>query len=208
MKTIQQTTLEIILEKPEIAEILSTNFVNISSIARKIKPIVEEKLLKPITLISIIIALKRIKEKMPKEERIFNEIPEIMIKSGFTEIIIDVNKNQKKIDNMIREIFPNKNLILTKGDKEITFLINSKHYNKIKNQFKTKKVITNLDILTLNFYEDIIEIPGVYYKILRGFKINQIPLVEIFSTYSQLSLVVKSIHIEKAIKLLKNILEI
>ncbi|GIW64376.1 MAG: hypothetical protein KatS3mg092_0309 [Patescibacteria group bacterium] len=208
MKTIQQTTLEIILEKPEIAEILSTNFVNISSIARKIKPIVEEKLLKPITLISIIIALKRIKEKMPKEERIFNEIPEIMIKSGFTEIIIDVNKNQKKINNMIREIFPNKNLILTKGDKEITFLINSKHYNKIKNQFKTKKVITNLDILTLNFYEDIIEIPGVYYKILRGFKINQIPLVEIFSTYSQLSLVVKSIHIEKAIKLLKNILEI
>ena len=59
MKTIAQSINTIISRKPFLAELLAEGIINISSLARKIKPELEDLLRKPVQNGAVVMALNR-----------------------------------------------------------------------------------------------------------------------------------------------------
>ena len=59
MKTIAQVVSTIISQKLFLAELLAEGLINISSLARKIKPQIEDFLQKPVQNGAVVMALKR-----------------------------------------------------------------------------------------------------------------------------------------------------
>ena len=64
MISVPMAVSEILNETPYIEELLSRNLINLSSLAREIRPKVEELTMKDVQLGSIIMALKRQTENL------------------------------------------------------------------------------------------------------------------------------------------------
>ena len=62
MITIPQVVEEIIQRQPFLIDMINDGLINHSSLARKIKPEIEEKLYKTVQLGAVVMALKRLKK--------------------------------------------------------------------------------------------------------------------------------------------------
>lgn len=210
MKTVQEVANEIIKDHPELYTILTSGCGNISALARKIQPEIEKRLLKKINLITIVVSLKRIQTKKPLSKKIFSTPPDISLRTNLCEIILPLHRiNLKTIKKILNNYFSNDyNMIFTKGSFEITLILpNSVLELFIKEIGKEniKKIITDLNIISINLPKNVIDIPGVYYRLLSIFNAHQIPFVEIFSTYTEVSFVVKEEYLLKTIKLMRKL---
>ena len=204
MQTIKDVCFQIIEDNPDLKEIFLSPHVNISSLAKEIKPKVEEILFKKVNLISIILSLKRIKETLkPKKIKIYQSLPDILIKNNVVEVIFDLKDERLKKDFM--EIF-NQSYAFVKEADELTIIFDSIKWRRMKFNTKPKKIILDLDVVHIILPEESIYVPGLYYHFLKAIQSKEISLVEIFSSYTELSFVVFQKDSEMVIKMIRNTL--
>jgi len=207
MRTIKDICFQIIDDDPDLKEIFLSPHVNISSLAKEIKPKVEEILFKKVNLISIILSLKRIKEKINlKKIKIYKSLPDILIKNNVIEVIFDIDFRVKTHIDFIEKIVKN-SYAFVREENEVTVIFDKLKWKSIKIKTQPKKIIDNLDMIHIILPEESIYIPGLYYQFLRAIKSKEISLVEIFSSYSQLSFVVFQKDTEAVIKIIRNTLQ-
>ena len=90
MITIPEVVETIINKSLFLREALSMRIINISALARLIKPDVERELMKEIQEGAIVMALNRlnlrIQEKTQIQKKIFRSVPDLMVRSNLIEI--------------------------------------------------------------------------------------------------------------------------
>lgn len=106
MITVPEATKKIVMRSRYLAEAMSKGIINNSSLARYIKPELEELLIKPVSESAIIMALNRMeKEIKPKyfTGNIFKNPPQIMVKSNkdTSSISISVPKEAAKTPGIL-----------------------------------------------------------------------------------------------------------
>ncbi len=203
MKTIKDLTYEILEENPELWYNLSSEYVNISAIARDIKPELEKKKLSTVNLITIIQSLNRLKKRRKEIEKIFKKQPNITIKNNLTEIVISTSKSKY-------EIIKKKSIVFTKGEKEATLIIPTERKSevlKVLDKSSIRTIIDNLNMISIYLPKETINMVGVYYKILGFFYVKGIPIIEIVSSYTEFSIVVREKYLIESIKLVKKIIK-
>jgi len=206
MITITQTVKQIIDDEPYLKEIVFSQYANLSAIARKIKKEVEKKILKRVTLISIIVALKRLREENKKdalnEKKFFINQPEIILRSNLYELVFPFEK--KLFNNLIKIVNNIKNedafFALTKGFYEITVIVSQNEKSFFETLPNLKKKIEKLSMVSIKMPAHTVNVPGIYYKILQFIAFEKISLTEIFSTYTELMLFVKEEYEEKLLQ--------
>ena len=205
MQTIKDICFQIIDDDPDLKEIFLSKHVNISSLAKEIKPKVEGILFKKVNLISIILSLKRLKEKTKsKKIKIYKSVPDILIKNNVIEVIFDINFKSNAQD-FIEKIIKN-SYAFVKEENELTVIFDKLKWKNIKIKTQPKKIIDNLDMIHIILPEESIYIPGLYYQFLKAIQSKKISLVEIFSSYSQLSFVIFQKDTETMIKVIRDTL--
>ena len=91
MITIPEIVEEIVLKTPFFEEGLSQEILNLSALARKMKPEIEKKLFKSIEVGAIIMALKRLTTKLKsgsKVKNVFKKAPELIVRSNLMELTL------------------------------------------------------------------------------------------------------------------------
>ncbi len=215
MITIQSSAEKAINCNPFLKEVLLSDYANISSIAKAIKKDVEDDLLKPVSLNSLVVALNRIKSKLAKKtlkiNKIFDSPPEITIRSKLVEIVTSTEENEyRKLHKLALELETKEEFFaLSKGFYEITAIFPEKYlrYLKIYN-LSPKKIFKNITLISLKLPPKVVEIPGVYYKILQFIAFENIPLIEVFSTYTELMLFVDEKYEESLFKSIRKLIKI
>ncbi len=205
MITIKQRVEEELNQRPDLKIILASRFVNISALAREIQPSVEEKLLKSVKLISIILALKRIKKTLSDQDsKIYKSSPSIRIKEDFCEITFSSQDKDIVFEKLKKYIKETDDIIFTKTENEITIIIPKIYLKSLqKITAKPKKIIDNLSIITIKLTEEAFNIPGVFYRFFQSFYTDKITIIEIFSSYTEFSAVVKTKDLFPALTALK-----
>jgi hypothetical protein len=206
MITITQTVKQIIDDDPYLKEIAFSQYANLSAIARKIKKDVEKEILKKVTLISIIVALKRLREENKRDDhdgkKFFINQPEIILRGDLYELVFPF---EEKLFNNLTEIVNNiKNkdtfFALTKGFYEVTVIVSQKEKRFFETLLNLKKKIERLSMVSIKIPTHIVNVPGIYYKIFQFIAFEKINLTEIFSTYTELMLFVQGGYEEKLLK--------
>lgn len=85
MITVPEATEKIIKRSRYLSEALSKDLINISSLARYIKPEIEEMLIKNVSTSAIIMSLKRLSEKLETPtsfQNLFIKAPKMTIQTG------------------------------------------------------------------------------------------------------------------------------
>lgn len=213
MLNIGKVTQKILDRTPFIREALEDNLINVSSLARKIKPEVEEELKKEVKDAAIIMAIKRLEPSY--YQRIEIKIKQFMSDLGDMIVRSDlINYTYKDSDTLFRrnaellkEIEGDKDIFYTvcKGVSEITVITTKKIQPLIEKIFaketiKSKK--DRLSAITIKLPNDNTEISGIYYYFLKKLAWNGINITEVVSTTNEFTIVVSSDVVDQAFSVL------
>ncbi len=214
MITISQAVDVILNKKPFIVEALNDNILNFSSLAKFIKPDIENLLKKKVNDGAIIMSLRRFesssKLKLTKKlDLLMKKIGDIVVRSNLVDYTFrnsdSILKCQQKLLELINE---RKDFFYTisQGVYEITFVMSDKIKNDIPNIFEGEKLISysdNLSSITIKLPEENVIQPGLYYYIFRALAWDGINILEVISTSNEFSLILKDQDIDKAFSVIK-----
>ena len=213
MKTIQEAVTAIINKTPFIEEALYDKLINVSSLARIIKPEVEKMLRKDIKEGAIMMAINRLSPSSVLKVR--KNIKKIALSSGDFIMRSDLCdytfKNTPtlvpKIIKLLNDIGNDSDNFFTisQGVFETSIVISKKIESKIENNFKDEELLwsaTNLASLTIKLPKSNIEQSGIYYFILKQLAWANIPVQEVISTTHEITIVVKETDIKQTFSIL------
>lgn len=215
MRTIAKLVQGIIVKSPFLSEALTEGIVNISELARKIKPQVEKNTMETVSLAAIGAALRRniIKNSRRSGLRYATRIKNILLHSDLVEFILVNNVNLLKIyQDILKRVSPRRSDLffnIIRGNYQSIVVISSaleKDLRKILPSKNIKKRIGNLSAMTLKLPEGNIFLPGVYYPFLKALAWNGISFVEIISLGNELSLFFEDKDIARAFATIKSVI--
>jgi len=201
---------------PFLEEALAQGIVNVSGLARLIRPAIAKKLYKRnISLGSLVMAINRLTPKIKRRvsvPKMFSQMEDITVRSNIMEIIM---KNSPEIDHIRREAAK---IMLSQRDtffnfiqgvKESTFVMSKNLEKVITRSVPEKKYakIDNLSSITISLPPENRKTPGVYYLLLKTLAWNNINLVEVVSNNNELTLIFDDSSIQKAFSLIKSLTE-
>lgn len=219
MITIPQLVEEHISKSPFLEEALARDLINYSALARELQPQFEKKLLKDVQIGSIIMALKRLSQKLSSPafqprvgnlNQILSKLGDITVRSNIVEFTFTNSptlvEKQRKLMHEVED-HPNTFLTITDGIFETSFFASQNLENQVDQIFigeTIKNKLTNLSSLTIIIPEEATQIPGVYYSILKKKAWAGINFIEVVSSFTELTIFVENKNVDRAFSVLKN----
>lgn len=196
-------------QEPVYAELLNEGLLNISALARKIQPMIEQELKKEIAESTLIMAIRRtpipgfnFMNTIKKNKYYITEIgfrSELNVYSFVKST--DIAKKQQKlmasIENDATAFYS-----FSQGSFERTLIINSKYAESVDEIFETEKLIESkfkLSAVLIQFESQNIKALGLYGMILQQLAFEGVNLYEVISTANEFILIVEDEHIEKCL---------
>ena len=213
MISINDALSDIISSFPFVEEGLSKRIINYSAFAREIRPQIEKKLYKPVTEGAIVMALKRISDKLIKQTSKKNNInlSDLTVRSNLSEYtFLNSITLPERISELFSTIRSKKDSLctLSEGIRETTFVVSSDLVSDIESNLKTESLVVkfqNLSAITIRLPKEVVYIPGVYYQILKMLAWENINVIEVLSAYTELTIVIDNKDVDKAFSILKNL---
>lgn len=213
MISVSDVLEDILKDYPFIEEGLSKEIINYSAFAREVKPQIEKRLYKSIKEGAIVMALKRLSQKLHKNKKQKNTLSlmNLTVRSNLTEFTF---LNSESLGNKQRELF---NLLPKTGDifcavaqgvRETTYIASLDVVLLIEKIFLNEKLVSkinNLSSVTMRLPEENAKTPGIYYQILKRLAWEKINVVEVISTHTELTIIVEAKDIDRAFSALKNL---
>ncbi len=216
MFTIAEVVEELISKKPFLEEGLSRGLINLSALARELQPKIEKRLYKDVQLGAIVMALKRLEAKSANKsdsnqlQSVVSSLGDMTVRSNIVEYTFENSSSLAEKQTQLMHqasLLPNSFLTVTDGVFETTFFASANLKSAIDEQMtgeKIKKQAENLSSITIIIPEAATDIPGVYYSILKKLAWNGINFVEVVSSFTELTIFMRSVDIDRAFSILKN----
>lgn len=214
MITIQRVVEDIIKKSPYLESALSNGIINASALARQIQPEIENKLIKDVQLGAVTMAIKRLADRLVKQQTktapLLKTFGDITVKSNlvaFTFINSPTLINRQR--ELLQKIGNARGIFLTTTQSlfQTTIIISASFKKVVEQIFKAEKKISeinNLSAITLTLSEATVKTPGVYYSILKRLAWYGINIIEIVSSFNELTIILEDAFVDQAFSVLKN----
>jgi aspartokinase len=197
---------DILTSSEEISVAHNRGLLNYSAFAEAIHQEVEEKAKKPVKKGTIVVALSRLARKSSPLESLTPEITidDLTVKAPLIEFTL--TKTDHTL-NALRELhqshsFANSEyMTVTQGLGEITIIATEELRRPMLELFRQEDIIAvipNLVALTVTFNKAYLSEPNLIYAILRSLAIKKINIIEIVSTYTELTFIVEKKDMQRA----------
>lgn len=213
MSSISKITEDIINRSPFLREAMTENLINISALARKIKPEIEKTAGKEIKEGAIVMAIKRMTPGVyhklnVKINNIIGGIGDFLVRSDLVDFTYENSEaTQIAQTRLIQFLQEDKDCFFTlcKGITETTYILNAKYSGDVQQFFGTNHLKShgkNLSSITVKLPHANTETYGVYYYILKHLAWEGINIEQVVSTANEFTAIVNSANIDEAFKIL------
>jgi hypothetical protein len=213
MLSIGKITEEIIGRSPFLREAMTDDLINISSLARKIKPEIEEVLGKEVKEGAIVMAIKRMSPGLYhrlnlKITNIIGELGDFLVRSNLEDFTFENTESLRlKQADLVTLVNSDSDVFYTicRGVTETTIICSQNISSKINNLLineRLKSHTADLASVTVKLPTVNSEVYGVYYYILKHLAWEGLNIVEVVSTANEFTIIVKQDHVDKAFKVL------
>lgn len=217
MVTAAHLVENIVERKPFLEEALARGIINYAALAEILLPEIEKELKQKVKPSAVMMALRRLSEKLEKEHveglQIKFKETDLTIKSDLFEITV---LKSQTIINTIKKLYDLVDfskgdfLTMTQGIYEITIISNKKYKERIQRIFATEKIIKTMDrlsSLTLKIPLEAVETVGFFYIITKALNWENICITEIVSTLTELTFIIKEDDVSRAFNTMKQLVE-
>tara|TARA_Y100000310_G_C20683225_1_gene817361 strand:- start:1472 stop:2101 length:630 start_codon:yes stop_codon:yes gene_type:complete len=198
-------------DKPFIQECMNENLINFGALAEYLKPDIEKELGKDVKHLAISMALRRYTEDHQKSPllqlkidakseliAIANQIEIIVKKSSRALVAINKFANGLKIEDGDR-------LSVIQGSREISIVVNAKHYDKLKSSLSGEKIISikrNLGIILMYIPKKYIDTPGFFYFLSKCLSFNNVNMLGMSNIKTEVSFLFENDDLPRAYEIL------
>lgn len=195
MITVSEAAEKIVKRSRYLSEALSKDIINISSLARYMKPEIESMLIKKVSLSSVIMALKRLSGKIYPEtpyQEIFKTLPEITVKTNLA--LLTSNKSElEKLPFTIK----------TQGGMGAVLLGRKEDLSKYRsNKSEFFYPVSSISIL---MPKKAIETAGIYYFFIKSLAWERINILQAFTTQSEFTIVVLDNDVQRTLGIIRSL---
>jgi hypothetical protein len=215
MPTVAHVVAHMVNQQPFLKEAMLQDIVSYARLAHWMKPNVERELGKQVREGAIVMALHRIADRSSEEEkssRLVFAQGDIMlsIKSDLVEISFlrsrsamdSVASFYGKVNFAQGEVFN-----ATQGNYEISVVLSRRLEPEFRKHMRKESVCateTALAFLSVKFPPSVVSTPGFFAQVTNQLAWNSINVVELLSTYTELTLVLEENSVTKAYNLLQD----
>jgi hypothetical protein len=216
MGSIGKITEDIINKSPFLREAMTDDLINISALARKILPEIEQITGKKIKEGAVVMAIKRMTPGLYRKlnikiNNVMGDLGDFLVRSNLTDYTFENSESLKtKQSELLIEIHKDNASFFTlcKGVSETTFIVSSQQAETIERIFKEERLKSNtknLASVTVKLPLINTEVYGIYYYILKHLAWEGINIIEIMSTSNEFTIVVRQNDVDQAFKILMDL---
>lgn len=196
---------EIVQEDGFILEAIQRGLINLRAYAKQIQPSVEERAKKPVQIGTINTALFRLEKSVSAQHKFkpHIEISSFSVISNLTEITYDKTEAiTEKINTIPKRKEQNDFFTVTEGHHEVTILCDTDLEKQILTHTseKPKVILHDLVAISVRIPASYMNVPNTIYSLVGMLALRQINLIEIISTYTELSFIINKSELEQTIK--------
>lgn len=209
MVTISNIVKEILKHNAIIQESINQGIVSYSKLAKNLKPQIEKELGKKVNKSAIVMALRRHSGEFKKstDKPSFSYSIET-IKTDISYMVFEESPTLlSKLQKLYKTIDFKKGGILNiiQGNYEVSIITNSKYKKKVLDTLFEEKVLDTVDNLvsiSLTYSKNFLFQPGILYDISRILSWENINVIDIILTKTELSLIIDKKDLMKCYKFL------
>lgn len=212
MESIGKITEDIINRSPFLRESMTEGLINISALARKIQPEIEEMTGKEVKEGAIVMAIKRMSPGLyhklnVKIKNVLGELGDFLVRSNLSDYTYQNSESLGARQSELIRLLNSEDgfFALCKGVTETTIITSDKHRETIERLFVNERLIAstqNLASVTVKLPYINTEIYGIYYYILKQLAWEGINIIEVISTANEFTVLVAQDDVDKAFKIL------
>jgi|TARA_B110000444_G_scaffold183202_1_gene172152 hypothetical protein len=217
MKTIASTVAAYVKTKPYLSAALSDGIINLTSLARQIKPQIESSLRKSVNQGAIVMSLKRVSDEAEftkdssKILGVLKNMGDITVRSSLVDYSFSVSEslllNQ---GNLLKEIENKKEVFYTssRGVAESNIIVSQNIAHMVDDLFMKELCLSkveNLSSITIKLPIENVTIPGVYYFIFQRLSWEGINVYEVISTSNEFTILIHEDQVNIAFEEIKNL---
>lgn len=204
MITVKQIIEEIIQNNDFVEDGLYNNYLNLTSFWEYIKPIIENKLQKEVSVSSIKMTLSRISKDLQKQKEIkVIKKSNFFIKKGISILTVSKTKqNLWNIEKIYRENidFVDNYFSVVNWSKEINIIYSENIENIIWEIFPNLiNKISWLWAIWIYLDDKMLETKWMFYSLTKKLYFNWVNILEITSTYKEIVFFVREKDLKQAI---------
>ena len=204
---------EVVKKKPFLEGALVDGLINLSALARQIKPEVEERIGKTVNDSAVIMALNRLVPRLElmsamKIKNVVENMGDIVVRSNLSDFtFLNTSTLYGLQARLLNEVHSLKNVFCTfsQGIYETTLVVSDSIAPLVKELFANERIIssnTNLSLITVRLPSENTACPGVYYYLFKELAWDNINIVEVISTANEFTIVVGDHDIHRAFTIL------
>lgn len=194
---------------------LSRRVLNLSAYAKRIQKEVERRAMKPVQVGTIVVALSRISSEVTVEDPLLPkiELQGIAVKTNLAEITFNKSAaNKLRTQKLYSDAqFAQADfLTITYGAGEISIIAPMPLAKPILKNFRPdepKLLLENLAALTVQFGDHFIDTPNMYFALLRAISVRKLNLVELISTFTELTFLVRQSDLNELFLLMNSLMK-
>lgn len=213
MMSIPSAVEAVIKKRPFLEGALVDGLINLSALARQLKPDVEKIVGKEVNDSAVIMALNRLVPRLElistmKVRKVVENIGDVIVRSDLSDFTF-VNSSQlyNKQAELLHQVHEMKNVFCTfsQGIYETTIVVSDLIKPLVNEIFAGEQKIAennNLSMITVKLPSDNTICPGVYYYLFKELAWDSINVVEVISTSNEFSIVVSDDDVHRAFSIL------
>ena len=213
MLTIPNAVEEVIKKKPFLEGALVEGLINLSALARQLKPEIEKKVGKEVNDSAVIMALNRLVPRLElmsamKFKKVVENIGDIIVRSNLADYAFvnspTLYERQAMLLDRVRTM---KDVFCTfsQGIYETTLVVSSTIVGLVDEIFADENNIAktvDLSAITVKLPAENTICPGVYYYIFKELAWDNINITEVISTTNEFTVVISDSDIHRAFTIL------
>lgn len=216
MRRIGDLVEQHILETAFLEEALALGIVNLSALARRLKPGIEKALMRKVSNASVMMALKRlapgIRARRRGPQAGLAQAGDLTIRSNIVEFTFrnsgTIREKQKRLMNRIKgsdDTF----VTYTQGVSEVMLMVSAGLEKTVSEIFAGEEPVSclrNLSALVIRLSPASVKTPGVYYTILKRLAWQNLNVIDVVSTYTEFTIIVQNDRVDPAFAALRQYL--
>ncbi len=215
MVTIPSVVEEVIKKKPFLEGALIEGLINLSALARRLRPEIEAKIGKSVNESAVIMALNRLVPRLElisnmKFRRVISGLGDIIVRSNLTDFTYANSPSlYGRQEELLREVYSagvsDVFCTFSQGIHETTIVVSSTFGDRVERIFESEKLVLkreNLSSITVKLPPENTACPGVYYFIFKELAWDNVNIAEVISTSNEFTVVVADADIHRAFTIL------
>lgn len=202
MLSIANKVEQLVSESPFLTEGIALGLLNLSELARQLRPQIESDLWKPVGQAAVVMALRRISDRLPPQgmSQPIMLAPRMGELTTRTDLAISTYRMSDSSSECQRQLlalaepYPGTFVTVTRGVHEVLVVCSRSLAHIVEEAFATERLLArveNLTALTLRLNPETRKTPGIYHAVLKKLAWDKISVVNMMCTFSELTILLE-----------------